>query len=346
MQRQGPSWIPVVAVILLAGLLFLTVQVLLVPLVAAMFLAYLFEPGIERLQRRGMQRGKAYILIFAGATIGLATLFSLAPSWLDVGTQPAGASTETLSDRLKTLGKTIEDRATQYIPAFTSVNISEKFSEAAGKLAESLLLQLPALVTSFTVNLILVPIIAFFIVRDGRKLRRRIVALIPNRYFEMSLLMFHRIDDQIGGYLRGRLIECMLVTVTQIMLMGIASYYADQPQILLISIVCGVTNLIPYAGPVMGGAFGVLYYFALGVELNSIVVLLAVIAIAHLIDNILIAPAVLSHNVDLHPLTVALVLLIGGEILGVLGLLIAIPVASTIKVVVQEFYANYQAQVR
>ena len=66
----------------------------------------------------------------------------------------------------------------------------------------------------------------------------------------------------------------------------------------------------------------------------------------HLIDNLVIAPAVLSQNVDLHPLTVVLVLVIGGELLGVLGLLIAIPVASSIKIIVQEFYANYQAQAR
>ena len=62
--------------------------------------------------------------------------------------------------------------------------------------------------------------------------------------------------------------------------------------------------------------------------------------------RILIAPAVLSHNVDLHPLTVVLVLVIGGELLGVLGLLIAIPVATSMKVIVQEFYHNYQIQVR
>jgi len=64
------------------------------------------------------------------------------------------------------------------------------------------------------------------------------------------------------------------------------------------------------------------------------------------VDNVAIAPLVLSHNVDLHPLTVALVLVIGGELLGVLGLLIAIPVAASLKVVVQECYANYQLQSR
>jgi predicted PurR-regulated permease PerM len=136
----------------------------------------------------------------------------------------------------------------------------------------------------------------------------------------------------------------MLVEITQMILMALASaLIVDQPQILVISAVCGVTNLIPYVGPVLGSAFGVFIYFAANQPMEAIWALLAVIAIAHLIDNVVIAPAVLSHNVDLHPLTVALVLVIGGEVLGVLGLLIAIPVASSIKVVAQEFYANYQA---
>jgi len=80
--------------------------------------------------------------------------------------------------------------------------------------------------------------------------------------------------------------------------------------------------------------------------ISAVYGLVAASALAHLVDNIVIAPAVLSHNVDLHPLTVALVLIIGGELLGTLGLLIAIPVAASIKVVAQEFYTNYQLQVR
>jgi predicted PurR-regulated permease PerM len=162
----------------------------------------------------------------------------------------------------------------------------------------------------------------------------------------MALMMFHRIDEQIGGYLRGRLIECMLVGLIQMVLMSVASLFVEQPQILLISVVCGVFTLIPYAGPVIGSAFGVFIYFSGDYPMNSIWALIIVCALAHLIDNIVIAPAVLSHNVNLHPLTVALVLIIGGETMGVLGLLIAIPVASTVKVIAQEFHANYQTQVR
>lgn len=348
MPQQGANWasqfIGIAAAILLIALVALTIQVLLVPLVAAMFLAYLLEPGVEILQRRGMGRGKAYLIVFALVSIVLIVLLSFAPAWLRAGS--TDVSTQALADRLDTqLGK-LENWADAHLPAFKSIRVSDRISAQAVGIAEDVLTALPSLATSFVVNLILVPIIAYFIVRDGRKLRRRIVALVPNRYFEMSLIMFHRIDEQIGGYLRGRLIECILVGVTQILLMGIASVLVEQPQILLISIVCGVTNVIPYAGPVLGSAFGVFYYFALGLPTNSIVALLIIAACAHLIDNIIIAPTVLSHNVDLHPLTVALVLVIGGEVLGVLGLLIAVPVASTIKVVATEFYANYQVQVR
>jgi predicted PurR-regulated permease PerM len=162
----------------------------------------------------------------------------------------------------------------------------------------------------------------------------------------MSLIMFNRIDQQIGGYLRGRLIECILVGVTQALCMGIAKVFVPQEQILLIAAVCGVTNMIPYLGPIMGTVFGAFLYLGSGLPMSSIYGLVAAAAGAHVIDNIFIAPAVLSHNVDLHPLTVALVLVIGGESLGTLGLLIAIPVAATIKVIAQEFYVNYQLQVR
>jgi len=196
------------------------------------------------------------------------------------------------------------------------------------------------------VNLVLVPFIAYFMVRDGKALKRRIVELVPNRYFEMTLIMFNRVDQQIGGYLRGRLIECILVGMTQAICMGIATLFVEQRYILLIAGVCGVTNMIPYLGPVMGTIFGAFLYLGAGLPMSAIYGLIAASAVAHVVDNILIAPAVLSHNVDLHPLTVALVLVIGGELLGTLGLLIAIPVASSIKVIAQEFYTNYQLQVR
>jgi predicted PurR-regulated permease PerM len=104
--------------------------------------------------------------------------------------------------------------------------------------------------------------------------------------------------------------------------------------------------LIPYVGPVMGLTFGALLYMGQGLGAESILGLAIAVAIAQILDNLVFAPVVLSQNVDLHPLTVVLVLVIGGELLGVLGLLIAVPVAASIKIVASEIYRSYSLQMR
>ena len=325
-------------------LTFLAVQILLVPFVGALFVAYLFDPVIVILQRRGMDRGKAFLLLFGITFTGVIVILALMPQWLRL--EAIGGSSATFAHRLSQQLGELERWVDVKLPMLQSVHIGDQLTTKATAVGSRLFEQLPGLVTSFLVNLLLVPFIAYFMVRDGKTLKRRIVELVPNRYFEMSLIMLNRIDEQIGGYLRGRLIECFLVGITQVLCMGIASVFVDQRYILLISAVCGITNMIPYLGPVMGTVFGAFLYLGTGLPLSSVYGLIAAAAGAHVMDNILIAPAVLSHNVDLHPLTVALALVIGGEMLGTLGLLIAIPVASTIKVIAQEFYANYQLQVR
>ena len=331
-------------ILVFVALLILTVEILLVPFVAALFVAYLLEPGIVAMQRRGMDRGNAFLLLLTASLFVIGTILMFAPSWLRI--ESIAGSPENFSARITQQLTEMEQWVDAKVPMVSSINIAEEVIRRTETVAGQFFAALPALLTSLTVNLLLVPLIAYFMVRDGRGLKRSIVKLVPNRYFEMALIMFHRIDLQIGGYLRGRLIECMLVAVTQVLLTGIAILFVPQTQVLLISVVCGITNLIPYVGPLLGLTFGALIYLGSGLPLSSVLALVIVVAVAHLIDNVLIAPAVLSHNVDLHPLTVVLVLVIGGELLGVLGLLIAIPVAASMKVIIQEFYRNYQVQVR
>jgi predicted PurR-regulated permease PerM len=342
---EGPVRLLAFAGLIVALFLaFLAIRILLVPFVAALFVAYLFDPVIVTLQRRGMDRGKAFLMLLGLTFAGAVIILMLMPQWLHL--EAVGGSSKAFASRLSEQLRGLEQKVDDKLPMLQSINLGNQIATKAGALGSQLFEQLPGLVTSLLVNLLLVPFIAYFMVRDGKSLKRRIVELVPNRYFEMSLIMFNRIDDQIGGYLRGRLIECFLVGLTQALCMGITSVFVDQRHILLISAVCGITNMIPYLGPLMGTVFGAFLYLGTGLPMSSVWGLVAAAAGAHVMDNIFIAPAVLSHNVDLHPLTVALVLVIGGELLGTLGLLIAIPVASSIKVIVQVFYTNYQLQVR
>jgi len=322
---------------------FFAIRILIVPLVAAVFVAYLFDPPIVAMQRRGVGRGPAFLLLLTLSLTAIAVILVLMPSWLR--SESIVATNQTFIERFTIQLNAVEHWVKARLPMLASISMAKEVTARAGATATHFFEQLPGLISTFLVDLLLVPFIAYFMVRDGKTLKRRIVEIVPNRYFEMSLIMFNRIEQQIGGYFRGRLIECILVGVAQAVCMSVASIFVPQGYILLIAGVCGVTSIIPYVGPIMGTMFGAVLYLGSDLPATAFYGLMTAAAVTHLVDNLVIAPAVLSHNVDLHPLTVALVLVVGGELLGTLGLLIAVPVASTIKVVAQEFYANYQLQV-
>jgi len=233
--------------ILALALLFVATRILLVPFVAALFVVYLFEPAVVAFQRRGIQRGSAFLVLLSLCVIAIAGMLAFMPAWLRL--ESVGGSSQTLTEQLTTPLTELERWINSKLPMVGSVGIAAQATEKAASLATAFFQELPALITSFIINLILVPFIAYFMIRDGKRLKRGLVEIVPNRYFEMSLIMFNRIDQQIGGYLRGRLIECILVGITQAIFMGIAAVVGVQQQyILLIAAVCGITNMIPYVG--------------------------------------------------------------------------------------------------
>ena len=328
-------------------LLILTVQVLIIPIVGAIFLAYLLEPGVVALQRRGMGRGNAFIIVLGVCLATLLIALLLLPG--PFAPEAASGLNKRVPDRINADLEKFDKWKSNHLRILSYVNLAGNIKTRIFDFAGRLATELPGIAATVTIDILLIPLIAFFLARDGRSLRRKLLNMVPNAYFEMAISMFYRIDQQIGGYLRGRLIECALSGLVQMGLMAGTQMLVGipQPNIVLISIVSGILNFIPYVSPIFGGIFGTILFFRTeNLPATSIWALYSIIAITHLIDNFLIAPAVLSHNVDLHPLTVVLALVIGGEVFGVLGLLIAIPVAASLKVIAQEVYANYQVQVR
>ena len=336
-------------------LAFFTVRILLVPSIAALFLVYVSEPAIIALQRRNMNPGSAFLVLLGISVLLLGGFLTFLPAWLSmedpekfgsvITAPPEGADSE-FTARLEIQLGILEEWIKNLVPLVESFDIAGEVTARGTTFVLGFFNNLPAVVGSVAINLLLVPLIAYFMIRDGRKLKRRVVEVVPNRYFEMSLMMIYRIDKQVGGYFRGRFIESLLVGVAMMLSMGMLSIWVAQPFILLIAAVIGVTNLIPYLGPLLGLAFGALLYLGLGFPISSIVGLGAAVGIAQVLDNVVFAPVVLSQNVDLHPLSVILVLLIGGEILGVLGLLIAVPFTAGMKIVGAELYRNYSLQAR
>lgn len=192
---------------------------------------------------------------------------------------------------------------------------------------------------------ILAPLIFLFLGFDNGQIRRFFISLVPNRYFELSLTVLDRLDDAIGRYLRGTLIECFLVGLTLILgliLLGIPLGIA-----VAIGVVSGLLNAIPFLGAAIALVIGVGYALIAedvrplipGLNPNDLALYVVIlVVIAHVLDDVVFQPFVLGGAVNVHPLVVVIAIIGGSLIMGLWGMLFAIPTVVVVKTVVETFF--------
>jgi len=184
------------------------------------------------------------------------------------------------------------------------------------------------------------PFVFLFLLVDNGEIKRSMIRLTPNRYFEMMLTIIDNVDDAIGKYLRGTLLECSLVGFTFmacLFLIGIDLQWA-----LLIGIIAGLSNAIPFLGPAIGMVVG-MSYALIAEDMqpvlpfidpdNIIIWVLITVGIVQALDNVVFQPIVLGSAVSLHPLVVIFGVMGGSVIFGFAGMLFAIPTIVIVKVV-------------
>ena len=160
------------------------------------------------------------------------------------------------------------------------------------------------------------------------------IELVPNAYFELTLNLLHQINGQIGGYIRGQLLSVFLVaslSVTGLFIVGM-------PYFLPVGVLAGIANMIPYLGPLIGIVSATIVALAMGKGFGMVMWVIVVFLIIQIIDNILIQPMVVAKSVDLHPLIVLVVVMIGSDLMGIVGMLVAVPFTGILKVSGQTVY--------
>jgi predicted PurR-regulated permease PerM len=191
----------------------------------------------------------------------------------------------------------------------------------------------------------LAPLIFIFLGFDNGQIRRFFIGLVPNRYFELSLTVLDRLDDAIGRYLRGTLLECLLVGVTLtlgLILLGIPAGVA-----VAIGVVSGLLNAIPFVGTVMALVIGLSYALVAedisplipGLNPNNLALYVVILVlITHVLDDVVFQPFVLGSAVNIHPLVVVVAIIGGSFIMGLWGMLFAIPTVVVVKTAVATFF--------
>lgn len=243
-------------------------------------------------------------------------------------------------------------RANQYTAKYV---IPEKAAASDGSPVAPATAQPPAAPegASFETKLsvwMLAPLIFIFLGFDNGQIRRFFIGLVPNRYFELSLTVVDRLDEAIGKYLRGTLTECFLVGLTLtvgLILLGIPPGIA-----VAIGVVCGLLNAIPFVGTAIALVIGVGYALIAenvrplipGLNPNDLALYVVIlVVITHVLDDVVFAPFVLGRAVNVHPLVVVIAIIGGSLLMGLWGMLFAIPTVVVVQTAVATFFKELKA---
>ncbi len=223
-----------------------------------------------------------------------------------------------------------------FLPAESKQRFGLELSQKVQQIAQSIFTDLPENLLSSLTVLFLAPFLCFFMLLDGKEFYRRMISTVPNAYFELSMYLQHQIMEQMGGFIRARLVESILVGF--VIWIGLA--VIQFPYALVLAVFAALMNLIPYLGPLIGVIPGILIALV-NQETNTVTSYIVFIyLLAQLIDALVIVPMVVARIVNLHPVTVVLVVMVGSQTMGILGMIISIPVASAVKIIYASIYQH------
>jgi putative permease len=308
-------------------------SVLFLPLLCSLVLAFLLDPLVTQLEKIFNRTGSIFIVYVL--TLGLASLliFWLTPHWQEfwnnMGTDfPRYTSQAT--DGLNKIMIVLHDR----FPIIEGYGFPMKVRSWAEQLMAAILAQTPQSAMKIGGLMVIVPLFTFFFLRDGRKIISACVALAPNRHFEMVHDLSYLVSRQLSQFVRGRILEAIIVGLV----VSAGLTLTDIRYAPMLGIFAGITNLIPYIGPIIGMVPGILIAFAdlgVGGQFWWIVILYILVAQV-LIDNFILIPILISRVSNLHPLLVFFAIIAGGKLYGVIGMIIGVPIVSVIKITLLE----------
>jgi len=191
-------------------------------------------------------------------------------------------------------------------------------------------------ITSITVTIITVPFILFYMFKDGKKFPLAVMRFIPVNYRNEGLNIIRETGETLGTYIQGQTLVCLAVGF----LTFIGFLIIHLPYALLLGLIIAVTNIIPYLGPFIGAAPAVIVGL-LDTPSKALLAVIVVVVVQQIDGNIM-SPLIIGKRLDMHPLTIIVLLLVAGNLAGVLGMILAVPVYAVAKTVVINIYRLWQ----
>jgi predicted PurR-regulated permease PerM len=325
--RMKEVWLPVVD-------LFVTA---LIPFFIAAFITYLLHPLVEYIHEKGIPRWAAilliYFLFFGGIGYGLYKGIPLFIQQLKDLSESLPALVETYRNWTKQI-----HNQTSAWPMEIHARIETMLMQLEQTAANALTMVIngvKALVNS-VILFLLIPFIVFYMLKDIEQLKKAVWYITPKRWREPGIAFLKDIDESLGNYIRGQLFVGSVIGTVAALALWIAGM--DYP--LLLGFIIGATNIIPYFGPIIGAIPAVI--LAATVSLKMVLIVAVIIFLLQFLEGNILSPLIVGKSLHMHPIVIMFALFFGGEIAGVLGLVIAVPLLAVLKVALLHWKEHYQ----
>ena len=345
-MTDSRRWLWLAGVFLCSWLIYLLTPILS-PFLVAMLLAYMGDPIVDRLEKRGLSRTWGVVIVFALFSLlllimllvlipmlgrQLVRLYELAPQGLD------WAQHQALPWVQAQLGLAEGFWRFDQLKQALSGHLGKTTDIVSGLLAQATASSLALL--GWLGNLLLIPVVAFYLLRDWDLMLAKLQNLLPRAREGLVVRLVGECHEVLGAFMRGQLLVMLaLAGIYSVGLMVVGLELG-----LLIGLLAGLASIVPYMGFIVG--FGAAVVAALfqysGFELYPLIGIAVVFGIGQLPEGMLLTPMLVGDRIGLHPVAVIFAILAGGQLFGFTGVLLALPVAAVIMVLLRHAHDFYK----
>jgi predicted PurR-regulated permease PerM len=341
-------WIPA-TLLAIAFLLFVFVsgRIVLVPMLISVALAYLLAPVVRWFERRGWSRSSSTLLGITTASlmVVLALIFVIPSIWKQLNQSYGQVQTlvqdnarqTQLLERIKQINPQLSDLVKEQIQKYGGNIDIGKILGWVGKWLQTGLFKLVDLTASI-LDLLLIPFFIYYLLADYRSMRDHVDRLIPPRFRTISTNLMAQINEVLSSYVRNQLMIALAMGAmysTGFMILRV-------PLGFTLGMLSGLLNFVPYLGTLIGFGLSLLFVALDGAGIGRIAGVLIVFAIVQSVEGYYLTPKLLGSRLNLHPMWVLVGLVIGGNLFGLLGIILAVPVIAVAKVVLGVLEDIYQ----
>lgn len=319
-----------------------TVADVIMPFVYSLVFAYLLDPIVDFFERKGIKRVLSVIIVYLIIiTLVLFFSFVIAPR-LVKDVKVLLESLPQYSMQIQNMVKGFQDSyMNSNLPNGVKLVIDENILGVQDMLSSSLQSVMDSVVSVFTkiVYFILVPVIVFYLLKDAAYFKKQAILFLPTRHRNKAILLFRDIDNAFGRYIRGQITIAIFVGIlTTAALVVLQVKYG-----VFLGLFAGLANVIPYFGPIIGLIPTVI--FALFDSPVKALYAAGAFILIQQIESGILTPKIIGESVGVHPVYVILSLFIGGQVLGIAGMILAVPILAAVKLTIRHLirYIKQQA---